>query len=111
MNVTGLWWHDRESIRKGHAYGFEHIFNESTLAVGETKVKQLRSDVAIVHARMMLSGQTPLEPIKQPGARANIFSFVVHRIGNRWLCASAQNTDVVPNMETRPAMRPDRLDH
>ena len=88
VNVTGLWWHDRESIRKAHAYGLERIFNESTLAVGETRVKPLRSDVAIVHARMMLSGH------------ANIFSFVVHRTGNRWLCASAQNTDVVPNMET-----------
>ena len=83
VNVTGLWWHDRKSIRKGHAYGFEHIFNESTLAVGEIRVKPLRSDVAIVHARMMLSGQ------------ANIFSFVVHRTGKRWLCASAQNTGVV----------------
>ena len=100
VNVTGLWWHDRESIRKAHAYGLEHIFNESTLAVGETKVKPLRSDVAIVHARMTLSGQTPLGRIKQPGARVNIFSFVVHRTGNRWLCASAHNTDAVPNMET-----------
>jgi uncharacterized protein (TIGR02246 family) len=100
VNVTGLWWHGRESIRKGHAYGLERIFNESTLAVGETKVKPLRSDIAIVHARMMLSGQTSLGHIKQSGARANIFSFVVHRTDNGWLCASAQNTDVVPNMET-----------
>ncbi len=21
VNMTGLWWHDRESIRKAHAYG------------------------------------------------------------------------------------------
>jgi uncharacterized protein (TIGR02246 family) len=83
VNVTGLWWHNRESIRQAHAFGLERIFNESTLSVGETRVKPLRSDVAIVHARMMLSGQ------------ANIFSFVVHRTGKRWLCASAQNTGVV----------------
>ena len=31
VNVTGLWWHDRASIRKAHAYGLERIFNESKL--------------------------------------------------------------------------------
>ena len=30
----------------------------------------------------------------------NIFSFVVHRVGEKWLCASAHNSDVVPQMET-----------
>jgi uncharacterized protein (TIGR02246 family) len=100
VNVTGLWWHNRASIRKAHAYGLERIFNESTLTVEETKVKQLRDDVAVVHARMLLSGQTPLGEIEQPSSRANIFSFVVHRVGTGWLCASAHNTDVVPNMET-----------
>ena len=100
VNVTGLWWHDRASIWKVHAYGFERIFNESTLRVDETRVKHLRDDVAVVHARMMLSGQTPVGQVKRPGSRANIFSFVVHRGDIGWLCASAHNTDVVPNMET-----------
>ncbi len=59
VNVTGLWWHDRASIRKAHAYGLERIFNESKLSIDETRVKQLSHDVAVVHARMTLSGQTP----------------------------------------------------
>ena len=33
VNVTGLWWHDRASIRKAHAYGLERIFSASTLTV------------------------------------------------------------------------------
>jgi uncharacterized protein (TIGR02246 family) len=100
VNVTGLWWHDRVSIRKAHAYGLERIFNESTLTADEVRVKQLSDTVAVVHARLNLSGQTPISSIKRPGSRANIFSFVVHRVGEKWLCASAQNTDVVPQMET-----------
>jgi uncharacterized protein (TIGR02246 family) len=100
VNVIGLWWHDRASIRKAHAYGLEHIFNASTLAVDETRVKHVRDDVAVVHARMTLSGQTPVGRVRQPWPRTNIFSFVVHRAGERWICASAHNTDVVPNMET-----------
>ena len=100
VNVTGLWWHDRASIRRAHAYGLERIFNHSTLAVEETTVKQLTDDIAVVHARMMLTGQTPLGPVKQPGSRANVFSFVVRRTGSEWQCVSAHNTDVVRNMET-----------
>jgi uncharacterized protein (TIGR02246 family) len=100
VNVTGLWWHDRQSIRKAHAYGLERIFNESTLSIDETRVKRLSDDVVVVHARMTLSGQTPIGTVRRPGVRRNVFSFVVRRAGNRWQCASAHNTDVVPQMET-----------
>ena len=100
VNVTGRWWHDRASIREAHAYGLERIFNASTLTVDDLRVKQLSDDFAIVHAAMTLSGQTAIATIRQPGARKTIFSFVLHRAGGGWLCVSAHNTDVVPNMET-----------
>jgi uncharacterized protein (TIGR02246 family) len=100
VNVTGLWWHDRASIRRAHAYGFERIFAASTLTVDEVRVKRLPGDAAVVHAAMTLSGQTAIAAIKHPGARQTILSFVVHRIDSRWVCVSAQNTDVAPNMET-----------
>jgi uncharacterized protein (TIGR02246 family) len=100
VNVTGLWWHDRASIRQAHAYGLERIFNASTLAVGELRLKRLSDDVAIVHAAMTLDGQTAIAGIRQPGSRRTIFSFVAHNVGDRWMCASAHNTDVVPNMDT-----------
>jgi uncharacterized protein (TIGR02246 family) len=100
VNVTGLWWHDRESIRKAHAYGLEHIFDRSTLQLVRVKVKWLSDDIAVVHARMRLSGQTPVGGVSTPQTRQNIFSFVVHREPEGWRCASAHNTDVVPHMET-----------
>jgi uncharacterized protein (TIGR02246 family) len=100
VNVTGLWWHDRASIRKAHAYGLERIFNASTLSVDELRVKPLSDDIAVVHVALTLAGQTAIAGIRQPAARKTIFSFVVHRISGRWLCASAHNTDVVPDMET-----------
>lgn len=56
VNVTGLWWHDREAIRKAHAYGFEHIFATSTLRLIQVKVKSLADDIAVVHARLRLEG-------------------------------------------------------
>ena len=100
VNVVGIWWHDREAIRKAHAYGLERIFNNSTLRLGTVKVKYLADDIAVVHARMSLSGQTHIEDVQQPGRRMNIFSFVVHKTPDGWRCASAHNTDVVPGRET-----------
>ena len=103
VNVTGLWWHNREAIRKAHAYGLAVIFNESTLTLRRVTVKWLRDDVAVVHARMHLTGQTPFGDVERPQARTTVFSFVVHRTDDGWRCASAPNTDVVPGMETHLA--------
>lgn len=100
VNVTGLWWHDRDAIRRAHAYGLERIFDRSALRLGGVRVKSLASDVAVVHARMHLSGQTPVEGAPRPGPRTTIMSFVVRRTTEGWRCAAAQNTDVVPGKET-----------
>ena len=100
VNVVGLWWRDREAIRRAHAYGFERIFGRSTLRLVTTRVKRLSGDVAVVHARMALEGQTPVRGAAGPGARRNVFSFVVHRTPDGWRCASAHNTDVAPGAET-----------
>lgn len=100
INVTGLWWHSREAIQKAHAYGLSTIFNQSTLRLLRTKVKYLQENIAVVQAKMKLAGQTPVGDVKAPGQRNNLFTFVVHKTSEQWLCASAQNTDIIPNMET-----------
>ncbi len=100
VNVTGLWWHDRAAILKAHRYGLDVIFNASEITLRRVTVKWLRDDVAVVHATMRLTGQTPIAEVARPGPRTTIFSFVVHRTDGRWRCASAQNTDIVPGQET-----------
>jgi uncharacterized protein (TIGR02246 family) len=100
VNVAGLRWHGRESIRKAHAYGLERIGHTSVLAIDEIKVKLLSPGIAVVHARMTLSGEAPADTVRQPGPRTTIVSFVVHRIVDRWQCASAHSTEVIPHPET-----------
>ena len=100
VNVVGLWWHDREAIRRAHAYGLARIFHRSTLRLGVVRVKPLAEGVAVVHARMHLDGQTPVAGVARPQARANVMTFVVRRTAAGWRCAAAHNTDVVPGMET-----------
>lgn len=60
VNVTGRWWHDREAIPAAHAYGLARIFDRSTLRLTSVAVTRLTEDVAVMHARMHLEGQTPV---------------------------------------------------
>lgn len=100
VNVVGLWWHNRKDIEKAHAYGFEKIFPNSDLVLRETTVKHLSREIAVVHARMRLKNQTPKGEVKTTSLRQNIFSFVVQKQKDFWICVSAHNTDIVPGAET-----------
>ncbi len=100
VNVTGIWWTDREAIREAHAYGLERIFSDSRLTLGKVKLRRLTPGVAVVHGRVILEGQTGREDLPRPGRRVTIFSFVVSLGEAGWRCVSAQNTDVVPGAET-----------
>ncbi len=100
VNVTGLWWHTRAAIRRAHAYGLTRIFSESVLAAVDVRVKSLSGAIAVVHARMTLTGQSAVGEIAKPRGRSTIMSFVVHHTTDGWRCASAHNTDVVPGSET-----------
>lgn len=102
VNGSGLRWQDRESIRRAHARRLADGANGSTLSVGDTTVKLLAPDVALVHARMMHS-DLATGAVAPPGPQTTIVSFVVHRAGDGWLCASAHNTELAPDQERAQA--------
>lgn len=99
VNVGGICFHDRESIRQAHAQGLERIVSQSIMAIDEVKVKLLSPDVAVVHARMTLSGEAPAAAMTGAAPQTTIVTFVVHRGADRWLCAAAHKTDVIPAAE------------
>lgn len=95
VDGTGQYWQGRAAIRKGHAAQLQAA-DSATLASSHTNVKLLLPEVAVVHAQMTLSGKAAADAAAPPAARISICSFVVHRVGERWLCASAHNTEVNP---------------
>ena len=99
VNADGRVWHDRASIRTAHASRSDRPVNKSTVMTGETKVKLLSPEFAVVHARLTLAGEAPAGAAAQSGQGTTIVSFVVHRAGERWRCASAQNTNVIPHAD------------
>ena len=107
VNVVGIWWEDRAAIAKAHSYALGSFFSDTRLAPGLVKLREM-GDVAVIHARMRLTGQRA--PDGGPAeARTTILIFVLRCEAEGWACVSAQNTDVVVGAETRVA-RNGRLD-
>lgn len=100
VNVVGLWWHNKKDIEKAHEFGLRVIFSKSTLRLVKTKLMQLADDIAVVHAKMELVDQNPQGEHNNPQSRQTIFTFVVRKFDDKWKCVAAQNTDIVPGMET-----------
>ena len=100
VNVVGLWWHDRQAIYKAHDYGLKVIFPDSSLDIRKTTLKMLSDDIAVVHTRLSLSNQSGKAGIRKPGRRQNIFTFVMKKFDEGWICVAAHNTDIVPGKET-----------
>lgn len=99
VNVVGIWWHDRERIRKAHAFGLATIFPGSVMEMGRSRVRLVGADAAVVQARWHLTGQS--SPAGDPvDDRAGVFTFVLERRPEGWITVAAQNTDAVPDAQT-----------
>lgn len=107
VNVVGLWWHNKTDIQKAHHYGLTTFFKQSTIKIGRVKVRYLTNAIATVHVRWTLEGQLDkdgqtLEP------RRTVMMFVVQNISQDiWQVVAAQNTDIIPGMETFVATKSD----
>jgi uncharacterized protein (TIGR02246 family) len=102
VDETGVCWHDRESIRSAHASRLQRAVDSTTLATDEPKVKLISPEVAVVHARMTRSDGAAADGATSVAPRTTVVSFVVHRAGERWLCASAHNTGLLTEESSLP---------
>src|SRR5690625_4262621 len=89
INVTGKWWDNKTDIWKAHDFGLRIIFKDSTMEVLKVKVKNVSEDIAIVHAKVQVEGQTQKEESKA-GIRHTMFIFVAKKEKDAWLVVSAQ---------------------
>lgn len=99
VNVTGKWWDNKTEIWKAHDFGLRVIFQHSKLEILKVKEKYLSDDIAVVHARIRVTGQTEKD-VQQVGNRETMFLFVLRKENGFWLCESAQNTDIIFGKQT-----------
>ncbi|MGI9449825.1 MAG: SgcJ/EcaC family oxidoreductase [Geminicoccaceae bacterium] len=102
VNVVGLWWNNRDDIERAHDYGLRSFFKKSKISARRVKVRRIGDDVAVVHVRWKLVGQTGKQG-ETLGDRFAIMVFVAQQFVEGWTVVAAHNTDVIPGMETLAA--------
>jgi uncharacterized protein (TIGR02246 family) len=100
VNVVGFWWTSQRQIRFNHAYGFAHMFPDSTMHLTKVSTRPLTDDVAVVVAGWSMVGQTGPDG-SRGGERTGVLSFTVTRQpAGQWLAVHAHNTDRIPHAQT-----------
>ena len=93
VNVVGMRWVGRDSIKQHHAASHATIFKSSTLTIGETTLRFLKADVATARSVWTLSGITSESGQLAP-TRTGVLTHVLARIDGHWLIVLTQNTDI-----------------
>jgi uncharacterized protein (TIGR02246 family) len=94
VNVVGWWWRGRAEIEKKLTAAFAFVFRDSTLTIEEVGVRFLSPDIAVAHVRWSMVGARTPAAIPEP--RQGIQLQVLEKRAGRWLIASFQNTNSVP---------------
>ena len=93
VNVIGMRWVGRDAIKQHHAASHATIFKSSTLKIGDTTLRFLKTDVATARSVWTLSGITSASGQLVP-TRTGILTHVLARIDGHWLIVLSQNTDI-----------------
>jgi len=94
VNVVGWWWKGRSQIGKKLTAAYAFVFAESTLTIIETHVRFLDPEIAVAHVRWTMVGARTPSGIPEP--TCGIQMQVLQKRAGRWLIASFQNTNAVP---------------
>ena len=94
VNVVGWWWRGRSEIEAKLTAAFAFVFRESRMSITDTFVRFLSPDIAIAHVRWTMTGART--PPGMPEPREGIQLQVLKKSAGKWLIASFQNTNSVP---------------
>jgi uncharacterized protein (TIGR02246 family) len=94
VNVVGWWWKGRPEIEKKLTAAFAFVFAESTLTITEAHVRFIDPEVAVAHVRWTMAGARTPRGLPEP--TCGIQMQVLQKKAGKWLIASFQNTNAVP---------------
>ena len=100
MNVVGLWWTSRRSIRRALKRGFAEWFADSTFAVEKLSQRLLVTEAAVIIARWRIEGQRDPDG-EVAEARRGLATVAMQQLADgTWLCVSCHFTDIAAAADT-----------
>jgi uncharacterized protein (TIGR02246 family) len=100
VNVVGLWWTSRRSIRRALKRGFAEWFAGSTFTVEKLSQRLLGSDACLIITRWRIEGQRDPDG-ELTDARRGLATVALQQLDDgTWLCVSCHFTDIAPAADT-----------
>ena len=94
VNVVGWWWKRRAEIEKKLTDAYAFVFKESTLTVTDVQFKFLTPEIAVAHVKWTMTGARTPKGIPEP--QQGIQIQILQKQAGKWLIASFQNTNSIP---------------
>ena len=94
VNVVGWWWKGRSQIESRLTAAFAFVFRQSTMSITAVHVRFLSPTIAIAHVTWTMVGART--PPGMPEPREGIQLQILKKSAGKWLIASFQNTNSVP---------------
>jgi uncharacterized protein (TIGR02246 family) len=101
VNVVGIWWKGKESIRRAHEFTHSSMFKHSRLSILATEIRFPAEQIAIARSRWSMTGHASPEGALLP-ERSGILMNVLAKSSNSWKIIDSQNTDIVEGVASRP---------
>jgi uncharacterized protein (TIGR02246 family) len=94
VNVVGWWWIGKAEIEKKLTDAHAFVFRESALTITDVKVKFLTPEIAVAHVKWTMVGARTPKGIPEP--QQGIQIQILQKQAGKWLIASFQNTNSIP---------------
>jgi uncharacterized protein (TIGR02246 family) len=94
VNVVGWWWKGKAEIEKKLTDAYAFVFLESALSISDVQVKFLTPEIAVAHVKWTMVGARTPKGIPEP--QQGIQIQVLQKQAGKWLIASFQNTNSIP---------------
>lgn len=94
VNVMGWWWKGKAEIERKLTDAFAFVFRESVLTINDVEVRFLAPEIAVAHVRWAMVGARTPKGLPEP--QQGIQLQVLQKKAGKWLIASFQNTNSIP---------------
>ena len=94
VNVVGWWWKGPAEIERKLTAAYAFVFKDSALTITSVDVRFLTPEIAIAHVLWTMTGART--PPGAPEPKQGIQVQVLRKHEGKWLIATFQNTNSVP---------------